>query len=491
MADGAVKRLRTAADQLSAAMVSGNVMTSNNDEAELMELSGATLQAQEQHAASLKALEAKQRAAAIVVPTKDEEVKLALRSIGAPICLFGERLIDRRERLKRLIAEREIEAEISGKQISVSQILGGILVSPPTEKPREERQTTSFFTEASDALIIARQAMCSSSWARARSRLLKEYNTPIRMDGADQSKSVRLEMTASLNEPRPISACSFLGQDHIVTSSFDEKCRIYRAGGDYGLVNTLIGHSERVCDVVTTSVSSSHADLIASGSAEGQIRIWNGATTRAILEGHVQRIGRLVFDPTGRWLVSTSFDRTWRLWDIETSSSLLTQDGYVKEVFATAFHPDGNLIAACDLGAACLVWDLRLGKVTHQFSGHVLGILAADFSWNGYYMATGGLDNQARIWDLRKRECLQIVPAHMKTISRLKFSSEEMNMLVTSSHDQTVRLWDCKSWKRLSSLVVHDGPVLGMDVTGNIRIVTSGYDKTLKIIDASVRSIGK
>lgn len=43
------------------------------------------------------------------IPTNDKEVKLRLREMQQPICLFGENAGDRRERLRNIIVKYYIE----------------------------------------------------------------------------------------------------------------------------------------------------------------------------------------------------------------------------------------------------------------------------------------------------------------------------------------------------------------------------------------------
>ena len=43
------------------------------------------------------------------IPTNDREVRMRLRELGHPICLFGEDPGDRRERLRNKIAEYYVE----------------------------------------------------------------------------------------------------------------------------------------------------------------------------------------------------------------------------------------------------------------------------------------------------------------------------------------------------------------------------------------------
>lgn len=66
----------------------------------------------------------------------------------------------------------------------------------------------------------------------------------------------------------------------------------------------------------------------------------------AVLQGHKARVVRVCFHPTGNYVVSASFDGTWRLWDVNTCTELLLQSGHSKEVFAVACQVDGSLVAS-------------------------------------------------------------------------------------------------------------------------------------------------
>lgn len=66
----------------------------------------------------------------------------------------------------------------------------------------------------------------------------------------------------------------------------------------------------------------------------------------SVLQGHKARVVRVCFHPSGNYVVSASFDGTWRLWDVNTSTELLLQPGHSKEVFAVACQVDGSLVAS-------------------------------------------------------------------------------------------------------------------------------------------------
>lgn len=72
---------------------------------EVHEFSAQTLEAQERHAKLMQQMEAQRRARTISVPTLDSDVRTKLRDIGRPITLFGEKPENRRDRLRRILAE--------------------------------------------------------------------------------------------------------------------------------------------------------------------------------------------------------------------------------------------------------------------------------------------------------------------------------------------------------------------------------------------------
>ena len=50
--------------------------------------------------------------------------------------------------------------------------------------------------------------------------------------------------------------------------------------------------------------------------------------------GHLDRLARIAFHPSGRYLGTASFDKTWRLWHLETGVELLLQ---VPPYFVSSF----------------------------------------------------------------------------------------------------------------------------------------------------------
>jgi len=207
-----------------------------------------------------------------------------------------------------------------------------------------------------------------------------------------------------------------------------------------------------------------------------------------LLKGHERRLCKIAFHPSGKFVGTTSFDHTWRLWDIEAGGKeLLLQDGHWKEVFGIGFHPDGSLVSTTDFGSIVQIWDLRTGKSACHFSGHALRVLCTQFSPNGFQLATAGDDGTIKIWDLRQRKQYASIPAHSRLINQLKFAhdckGQNGEFLASCSFDGQGKIWSTRDWKLLNTVRGHDGKVMGIDILHgqDLGIVTCGYDKTLKI----------
>ncbi|KAG5559345.1 hypothetical protein RHGRI_009026 [Rhododendron griersonianum] len=109
-----------------------------------------------------------------------------------------------------------------------------------------------------------------------------------------------------------------------------------------------------------------------------------------------------------------------------------------------------------DVGNVVVTYD-------YPFSFQVFG---TSFSPNGYHLATGGEDNNCQIWDLRKRKSLNVIPAHSKSISQVKFEPEEGYFLVTASFDMTAKVWSSRDFKPVKTLSGHEGRVTSLDIAG-------------------------
>ncbi|KAL3632518.1 hypothetical protein CASFOL_025502 [Castilleja foliolosa] len=427
---------------------------------------------------------AKRRAAALAVPTNDNAVRARLRRLNEPITLFGEREMERRDRLRMLMANLDSEGQLE-KLMKAHEDEESAAVAGPSEL--EEDIQYPFYTEGSQALLEARRDIARYSLLRSARRLDRAKR---KRDDPDEDLDAEVDWSlkqaaklglecSEIGDDRPLSGCS-LSYDGkmLATCSLSGIAKVWSMP-KVKKVSALKGHIERATDVAFAPNSYQ----LATASADRTARLWSheGSLLRTF-EGHADRLARISFHPSGKYLGTAGFDQTWRLWDVETGEGLLVQEGHSRSVYGISFHHDGSLAASCGLDSLARVWDLRSGKSILALEGHVKPALGISFSPNGYHLATGGEDNTCRIWDLRKRKCLYIIPAHSNLISQVKFEPNEGYFLVTASYDMTAKIWSSRDFKPVKVLSGHESKLTSLDVAGDGQcIATVSHDRTIKI----------
>ena len=79
------------------------------------------------------------------------------------------------------------------------------------------------------------------------------------------------------------------------------------------------------------------------------------AQFKATLEGHTDLVWGVAFSPNRKMLARASWDKTARLWNVNTGRLLHTLTGHTNEVLSVAFSPDGNTLASSNWDGSILL----------------------------------------------------------------------------------------------------------------------------------------
>ena len=281
-------------------------------------------------------------------------------------------------------------------------------------------------------------------------------------------------------------------------------------------LHTLLGHSGSVNSVAI----SPNGKIIASGSEDKTIKIWNlntGTLLRTLTE-HSWSVYSIAISPDGQTLASGSGDTTIKLWNLNTGDLIHTIPSE-SNVDALAFSPDGQmLLSGSDHPSTCAFWDLRKGefseapcigvcsvaispdgytvvngradgiiqirylKEKHRtFLGHSSSVNSVAVSPDSQLVASGSNDKTIKIWNLCTGELLRILTGHVEPVKSVAISPDGQS-LVSGSWDKTIKIWNIYTGKLLQTLFGHSGWVKSVAITPDGRILVSGsLDGTIKI----------
>ncbi|KAJ7109131.1 WD40-repeat-containing domain protein [Mycena epipterygia] len=132
-------------------------------------------------------------------------------------------------------------------------------------------------------------------------------------------------------------------------------------------------------------------------------RNWRrGRCTVRTLKGHTDGVMCLQFsetlsNPDFPVLITGSYDRTARVWNLETGVELHCLKGHTRAVRALQFDQVKLITGSMD--HTLKVWDWRRGKCIRTLTGHTEGIVCLNFDSN--VLASGSVDSTIKVWNLR------------------------------------------------------------------------------------------
>lgn len=116
------------------------------------------------------------------------------------------------------------------------------------------------------------------------------------------------------------------------------------------------------------------------------------------MTGHQKLVNHVSFSPDGRYIVSSSFDNSVKVWDGIKGVFIGTLRGHVAPVYQTAWSADNRLLVSCSKDTTLKVWDIRTRKLKVDLPGHSDEVYAVDWSLDGKKVASGGKDRMIRLW---------------------------------------------------------------------------------------------
>ncbi len=124
-------------------------------------------------------------------------------------------------------------------------------------------------------------------------------------------------------------------------------------------------------------------------------------------------------------------------------------------------------------------------KLIKTLAGHTNYVWSASYSPDGTKIVSTSADNTIKIWDANTGSCLQTLIGHTDYVYSASFSPDGRK-IVSASKDNSRKIWDANTGTCLQTLTGHTLPVLSASYSPHgTKIVSASFDKTIKIWDAN------
>lgn len=148
-----------------------------------------------------------------------------------------------------------------------------------------------------------------------------------------------------------------------------------------------------------------------SSSEDKSLRIWNiynGECLKVML-GHEKVVNDCDVHPQFKMysrtlsIISCSGDNTIRIWNSSDTKPMKTIFGHENAIYKSIFAPDGNSFVTCSEDRTIRTWCFPEGYNLFVYNGHVAPVISTRFSGSGRYIVSGSDYGERKIimWDAK------------------------------------------------------------------------------------------
>ncbi|KAJ2886970.1 hypothetical protein H4R27_000293 [Coemansia aciculifera] len=288
-----------------------------------------------------------------------------------------------------------------------------------------------------------------------------------------------------------VSAIRFIPDSgHLLLSSgMDGQVKIFDTHSSLALLRTYTGHSKAVRDINfapdgTSFLSSSYdtytklwdvetgqcrqrfsakgrvpyvakfypedPNIFLVGQGDKKIVQWDIRANEIVQEydQHLGAINSLTFFDSNRRFISTSDDKTMRVWEFGIPVVIkLVADPSMHSVPAVALHPNQKWFVGQSMDNRIVVYSAGERIKPHkrkEFSGHLTAGFACQpsFSPDGKFLTSGDSEGQVWCWDWQTTRVMTKWKAHEKVTIATAWHPRESSRVATCSWDGTIKYWD-------------------------------------------------
>ena len=179
-------------------------------------------------------------------------------------------------------------------------------------------------------------------------------------------------------------------------------------------------------------------------------------------------------------MVSVSFDRSVRVWDIRKGNYIFISSPHRAEINACDTYGPNLVMTASDDKTSILLDTRMRGQIVNVFQDHTHWVTSCALSRDGTTALSGSTDGTVRLYDLRNLKVISTFRDHTDGVLSCAFSLDR-RVIVTACSDGAVRVYHVETGELLRTLEGHLGEVSTCCAHSKDRIVSASYDETIRL----------
>jgi WD40 repeat protein/tRNA A-37 threonylcarbamoyl transferase component Bud32 len=224
------------------------------------------------------------------------------------------------------------------------------------------------------------------------------------------------------------------------------------------------------------------------------------------LAGHSTVVQSIRFSLDGKYIATSSLDRTVKIWPVAPLPAFVSLEGHSQAVWTAAFSPDGRRVATGSLDQTARIWNATNGVLLRTLRVR-FPVVSLAFSHDGEKLATVGPDNSACVWkastepearshqpeearihegvlgnpkpdaDPSPRSAEDQEPfwlrGHTRAVLSVAWSPDD-RWIATGSKDNSARIWDASTGREHLTLAGHTGLVEAVAFSPSGKVLATG-----------------
>jgi len=241
----------------------------------------------------------------------------------------------------------------------------------------------------------------------------------------------------------------------------------------YHCKSSLKDHSDKV-----TALIQLQSGLIATGSYDTTIRIWN--LEKLSCDKIIQCLGKIfvLLEFEENMLLSSS-ENTIFLWDLKSDKNECIHKFDGHELWVNCLVKcDDKTFASASNDCSIIIWDYYKKSIIKKFEAHDDCILALIKLKDGN-LCSGSVDKLIKIWNLKEEKSIKNLSGHKNWVKCLCQMDNET--LLSGSDDKTIKVW--KNYVCINTIKQHTHSVRVLLKINDDYFISGSFDKSIKIWD--------